>query len=218
LIEERFPDFMYGFADLNSGSRRGFNAENTVLSHLTSIPVKSLIKMSHKQRGKHISKGQLASEKFKSFASKHAASLVSSLRVSKPQRILFEMFKSVDPHTKMEFGIATTRGYKSFDFMVPSLNAVIEMHGRVFHDINKSPNGLKTLCKGNVQNDEFKKDVAIASGYNYFVFWDDETHTWFNTIRTITSEEPISYADAKDKVNEEDRRNASNGHDHTQKP
>jgi hypothetical protein len=77
------------------------------------------------------------------------------------------------------------------------------MHGRVFHDITKTPLGLKEICKTNMINDDYKKVLAILNNRKYIVFWDDEFQSWKDQIKSIFNRSSISYAEAKNIVNEE---------------
>lgn len=210
-LEDQYPNFRYQFADIkiqNKIKTRGFNRENVILSHLLDIEIETLIKISHKMRGASISKGQLSSEKFLQSASMHAAKLISSLRVSRPQRILYNMILSVDSKASLEKPFRFDGVHKAFDVYSPAINAVIEMHGRVFHDPSKSKGKLIALAESNVKNDALKKALAESNGMKYLVFWDDECHLWQDRIKEIYNAESISYAKAKNKVDEADRKDA----------
>lgn len=211
-LEQNYPNFRYQFADIKTQSKiktRGFNRENVILSHLLEIGIEDLIKISHKMRGTSISKGQRASEKFIRSASMHAAKMISSLRTSRPQKILYNMILSVDSNASIEEIFNFNGAYKAFDIYSPAINSVIEMHGRVFHDLSKSKGKLIPLTESNVKNDALKKMLAESNGMKYMVFWDDECHTWQKRIKNIYKAEPISYVEAKNKVDEADRKDAS---------
>lgn len=210
ILESKYPMFKYQFADINVKNKkiRGFNKENFILSVLLDIEVNDIIKISHKMRGRSISKGQNASDKFKSSASKHAANLMSSLRVSKPQRILYNMIKSIDPKATLEKPIHHNGVHKAYDIHSPAINALIEMHGRVFHDPAKASGKLIQIAEANVKNDAIKKTIAESLNIQYIVFWDDECNTWQSSIKRLYKLEPISYVEAKNKVDETDRKDA----------
>lgn len=210
-INDQYPQCQYQLTDIRasiSSKRRGHNKENAMLSYLLDIDIGTLIKMSHKMRGRSISKGQLSSDKFMKFASEHGAKLTSSLRVSRPQRILYNMILSVDSKASIEKHFVFDGCHKSYDIYSPAINAVIEMHGRVFHDLAKSKGKLLPMTQRNIKNDELKKMLAQSNGMQYLVFWDDEFHTWQDRIKEIYNKESISYADAKDKVDEANRKDA----------
>jgi hypothetical protein len=202
ILESEYPMFKYEFSDLKISNKktRGFNKENYILSLLLDIDVDEIIKISHKMRGKSISKGQNASEKFKRSASEHAASLTSSIRISKPQIILYNMIKSVDPEAILEKIIYNNGFYKAYDIYSPAINALIEMHGRVFHDPTKATGKLIPIAEKNFKNDELKKSIAKHNNMKYIVFWDDEFNSWQETIKILYNLESISYVEAKNKV------------------
>ena len=202
ILESKYPMFKYQFADTKVSPKRarGFNKENHILAILLDMEVKEIIKISHKMRGASISKGQNASEKFKNLASQHAASLMSSLRISKPQRILYNMIKSVDPKATLEKPIRYNDVHKAYDIHSPAINALIEMHGRVFHDPSKAKGKLVEIAVANVKNDALKKTIAESIDMKYIVFWDDECQAWQDSIKMLYNLEPISYAEAKNKV------------------
>jgi predicted oxidoreductase (fatty acid repression mutant protein) len=85
----------------------------------------------------------------------------------------------------MEKKININGSWKSYDIWSPLLGAVIEMHGRVWHDPSHTKEGISHICSANTLNDEIKKKAAMASGFGYFVFWDDQESEWEMQLRGI---------------------------------
>lgn len=59
------------------------------------------------------------------------------------------------------------------------------MHGRVWHDVNKTRPKLLELVKKNTINDSYKEVLAKENGYRHLIFWDDEQETWLETVRKL---------------------------------
>jgi len=203
IIESNYPRFKLMFSDrkyITRDKKRGYNKDNFILADLLNIDIDELLVLSKKFRGRAISKGQKASSKFLLFASRQGASLSSKWRISKPQKILFEMIKSVDSLACIEKSVNYKGKYKVFDIFSPKINAVIEMHGRVFHDPYRTKDSLTKIAIKNNQNDLLKESIANSLGMKYLVFWDDEIENWFLEITKIYGVEPIPYENAKNKV------------------
>ena len=187
IMADEFPGFRFQFADRIFGDekKRGHNSKNGLLAYLLQMPIKRVVRKAAQLRGKKISAGQLGSEKFLEMASRVGSQMTSSFRVSKPQKILYNMVLQHDSAARMEFRIKMGRKWRSFDIYSPKLNAVIEMHGRVWHDLSKTTEGLRKITEKNVTNDIFKQSIALAFGYKYFVFWDDQIPQWEIVLRGI---------------------------------
>lgn len=195
-----FGNFMTQYNFKSNALVRGDNKENRVIAFLLDKEVADVIKMSHKIRGSFISTGQLKSPIFSEIASKMAAGMFSSFRCSKPHKILFEMIKEVDPLATMEHKLNKDKKWRSFDIYSPAIGSLIECHGRVWHDLSATNDGLRSKCLENIENDKFKEIMAIENNLEYIVFWDDETRLWFNRIKSIYGEETILYEEAKNRI------------------
>lgn len=212
LLNQAYPNYVYDFSDISHthlNPSRGYNKKNYILSILLDISVYELIELYKKRRGFFIKKGQQASLIFKKTQSLNGSKLLSKMRVTQPQLILFTMIKSIDNNAELEKSIEYTEGYKCYDIYSPLLNSMIEMHGRVFHDSNKTSVSLYEMCKKNEINDKFKKYLAEYNNYQYIIFWDDQTEQWEEMIYTLFNKKGISYEDAKNKVYETKRSNTS---------
>jgi hypothetical protein len=216
MLENDFPllaFFMTQFIKKPSKSFRGDNQENAILSFLLDIDTKDLIEISHKIRGKFIAKGQHESPIFSEIASKIAANMFSDFRCSKPHKILFEMIKELDPLAIMEHKLKKDNKWRSFDIYSPGIGALIECHGRVWHDLDFTNNGLRQKCISNIKNDKFKEAIAVENHLEYIVFWDNETHLWAKDIKNLYGKETISYEEAKNRIYEKTEYSSSNGLD-----
>ena len=100
----------------------------------------------------------------------------------------------------------TIRRYRSFDIYSPAANAAVEMHGRVWHDPEKTKPGIREIAQRNVVNDKLKQSIAERCGHRYVVFWDDECDQWFDAIRQMYGLEPITYEHAKNLAHTFDHR------------
>ena len=122
------------------------------------------------------------------------------------------MILSVDPKAVLEKPWKFGNRYKAFDIYSSRIKSVIEMHGRIFHDISKAPLSMIKMVKTNVENDALKRKLVEDLGVGYIEFWDDETDLWFNKIHDLYGEEPCSYETAKNKIDEADRHKSSLRH------
>lgn len=79
--------------------------------------------------------------------------------------------------------------YKYYDFYIPVMNMVIEIHGSYWHpreiDIN-----LTDIQRGNLRNDVFKKRLSKDRYYNILTIYDVELDNFIgeNLIQTILDE------------------------------
>jgi hypothetical protein len=78
---------------------------------------------------------------------------------------------------------------------------VIEMHGYVWHDINKTRPSLIELVKTNIINDMFKKEEIIKLGFNYSVFWDDEINKWDEQIKQLFNIMETKHENINNQIN-----------------
>lgn len=185
IIANEFPNFRYQFVEHDFCKKgRGYNKSNAILALLLDTTIENVINKGIKLRGKAISAGQKASKHFVAISSKHASTLVSSLRVSAPQKRLFDKIKKLDPQAKIEFSIKTNRGYRVYDIYSPKINTLIEMHGVAFHRPGAAPS-LSEMVSKNIENDEYKRRFAIKNGYKFVVFWDDNEQNWDKAILEI---------------------------------
>jgi hypothetical protein len=183
-IDEQFPDFACLFADIKvERDGRGFNKKNFVIADILGITVEKWQEIMIKRRGEIISNSQMKNLSFRSWSSGHAASLTSSWKISKTQLRLYSMVLAFDPEASMEKKININGTWRSYDIWSPLLGAVIEMHGRVWHDPKNTKQGIAHICSSNFVNDEIKKNAALASGFQYLVFWDDQEPDWKEQLR-----------------------------------
>jgi hypothetical protein len=191
ILDFRFPGWVYDLSNISEDDKNQKNKrlsclskQNKKLEYLLDMSSEETLKIKRKLRGNKISKGQLNSKKFKKIASKLANSLISKIRVTKPQKKLFELIKKIDKKSKIEYGVYIENvGYRSFDIYSPKYNCLIEMHGRAWHDINRAPDRLKELVKKNIINDAIKKAWAETQNKKYLIFWDDEMDKWQKQIK-----------------------------------
>lgn len=190
-LEIEFPHYIYCFSDKvypEENLKRGYNRKNFILCELLGLEIYDWINMLAKSRGFFISKGQRKSKKFIERASNLGANMMSKMRVSNIQRELFEIIKeNFDKEAILEKKIPVNGITKSYDIYSPKINAMIEMHGRVWHDpeFAKYKSYTKEICSSNVKNDAFKKALAVGLGFNYFVFWDNEKDKWEEELKRI---------------------------------
>lgn len=179
-MSAEFPGFRYSYSHIQAGSKiRGASKANATLAHLIGFPIEKIIQEASRRRGRKISEGQRKSEKFLRMASAQGASMTSGWRVSEAHKRLYDAVLPHDPRASMEHKLVAANGrMRSFDIYSPRLSAVLEMHGHVFHDPQRTTKGLLEMAKKNEKNDEFKKDLAESHGLRYFVFWDDTEANW----------------------------------------
>lgn len=196
-LKEKYHHYRVIFANLEvpEPEIRGHNKNNYILSQILNVSLDEIIHQNCLRRGKKISIGQKSSEKFRLIASKHAANMVSSpRRVTKPQINLYERVIKVLPDATLERCAFHNCKFMSFDIFSESSGIAIEMHGRVFHDPNKSKPQLKEILERNLASEENKKDYCKKNNIMYFVFWDDEMEQWDAQIMEM-------YEKIKNKIN-----------------
>lgn len=185
-LSNKYPDFSYQFANLiPDATIRGYNKQKTIIAHLVGVTLKRATKEANKRRGAFISVGQRNSEKFIKMASEHGAKMVSSIRVSKPQIRLFNIIKKYDADAVMEYIVEYNNKYRSYDIYSPKLNSLIEMHGRVWHELGSKNVKMNSLVSKNIKNDELKKIIAKEKQLDLIVFWDDEDSTWEERVKSL---------------------------------
>lgn len=202
-LELAYPKFSYVLGQLwgpISEDIRGGNQRNACICRLLSIPLTEFIEVSKLRRGKFIQRALLASDKHRTKASETASKMMSPKRVSKTHLILHEMILSVDPKAIIEWGVNYGGRWKCFDIHSQQINSLIEMHGRVWHDPQRSPASLYSIAVKNAKNDIFKAEIAGSLGKSYVVFWDDEHAGWFDKIRGLYGKDPIGIQEAQDKI------------------
>lgn len=204
-LEQNFPQWSFRLSGVKVvGEKiRGNNKLNSKLAYILDIEIKELISIFQKDRSLFIK------EKYKDL--KFRAKMISFLKkdrhkkiigfVSKKQRELFEMIKSIDSDAYLEHQETYGNSWKTYDIYSPVYNCFIEMHGRVWHDPSKTKPKLVQICKKNKQNDAIKRNLANTLGIGYCVFWDDEYKDWKNQIIRIFKKEPIDYEQAKSQAN-----------------
>jgi hypothetical protein len=187
LISIEFPGIWYQLAGFEyKYSVRGTNKRNAILAYLLEISTEDLIKIQQKQRGKMISAGQLASPAFIAMASEHGSKLLSRWRVTKPQLRLFNIIRQFDSDARLEEKIKDQQGkFRSYDIYSPLIGSLIEMHGRVWHDLTKTKPKLTKIVLKNTQNDIKKQRIAEEMGLKYLVFWDDKEHEWKDSVEKL---------------------------------
>lgn len=175
-IEARLPCWKYSFVGSHGDATPSAKIQS-IISDAVGIESRDVIAWLRKCRGKRISIGQNNPEtKRKLSASAYAA--LSGRRITRPHMRLFEMVKQIDPDAEIEFRIDGPLGSRFFDVFSPLSGACIEMHGRVWHDESATTPSLMKICQRNAKNDVLKRDMAVSSGYDYVVFWDDESSQW----------------------------------------
>ena len=201
-LELKFPNYSYFLVSLFD--RKFSKWEKIEL--LLGITIENWKRVAIRNRGLKISEGQLNSDKFRKMASSTASNLLSKWRLTLPQLVLHQMIKSVDEAATLEKKIKMGDSFKSYDIFSPKVNALIEMHGRIWHessDKSRHSTKLDAIVTHNTKNDLKKKQNALELGYRYEVFWDDHPHLWSTKIKEIYGNTPISLEEAANKVGEE---------------
>lgn len=196
FLDKQFPDYRYSFVEMRfkHGEQRGHNRRNLILSFLIDKSVEWIIKNKAIDRGKFISMGQLKSPNLIKMANAGRKALKS--HVSLAHNVLFNMILSVDSKSVKEKQIDCGSTWKSYDIFSPKLNLLIEMHGHVWHDLNKCTSKLIPLVEKNIENDKIKISLAEKNGYNLEIFWDDQTDKWGEQIEKIYEKKSKSYEQA----------------------
>jgi hypothetical protein len=193
-----FPYFAFSLSDLVTakqafkksieGERGEFTYRNMVLSILLDLSIEEIILIRRIDRGKKIKKGQ--------DNPKTRAILLSILKnnrktniigyVTKAQKKLWKLIKKcMDPDAVLEKQFDYKETWKSYDVYSPKYDCLFEMHGHVWHDLNKCKPQIRKIVEKNILNDKIKEDLAKTMGKKLFVFWDDEMHLWKKQITSI---------------------------------
>ena len=101
-----------------------------------------------------------------------------NFRTSKTQVRLLNLFHEYDPSATLEKVLK----WKCFDIYSPKYNALIEMHGRVWHDLVNGPVGLRDKVTRNIENDKYKALIAKDNDFPLWIFWDDHENSWREQI------------------------------------
>jgi G:T-mismatch repair DNA endonuclease (very short patch repair protein) len=198
--------------ELPSPPKRGFNVKNFKLSFLLDMRIEDLIEEGRKRRGLLISKGLNSSELHKSKASASAAKLQKN-KITKAQRILYEIITHFDPSATLEKTIKCSDGkIKSFDIYSPRIDGFFEMHGLIWHNFtyasslkHSKPNFLKKV-KQNIKNDKIKRALILSMDKKLYVFWDNKMMNWTKRLCAIYNEfKEIDIEQIKNKVSYKDR-------------
>jgi hypothetical protein len=95
------------------------------------------------------------------------------------------MIQEFDPDASIEKRFTGPTKSFSYDVFSPRINALIEMHGRVWHDLNATPPKLAKMVEKNVENDRLKEALAKAMKLRYEVFWDDQQDSWSEKLEEL---------------------------------
>jgi len=188
IIEKTYPKFIYLMSNSLDKTK-----SKTVAFMAWLHPewkIEAICNKITNRRGLKISIGQKNSEKFVTWASKHGSEMTSTWRVTKPATKLFSMILQEDICAVQEYRLQHTKDNKwmSFDVFSPKLNALIEMNGRVWHELNEKTRRnpkMMSMVEKNLLNDERKRIWAIENNYKHFIFWDDEIESWQKRIKEM---------------------------------
>ena len=81
----------------------------------------------------------------------------------------------------------TSTRYKYYDFYIPALNKLIELHGTFWHP-NELRESLSELQIRNYHNDNFKIKLAKLNDYNLEIVYDTELDNYINCFYTVFAE------------------------------
>jgi len=192
IVENKFPKFSFMFAD------RGYRSFKQLFLGETGIDAAALSKLLMSHRGRRISAGQLASPVFREKAAFAAAKLCSVWRISFPQRVLYELIKTLDPLAVLEHRVEK----RSYDIYSPAIAGLIEMHGDFWHSIGPNSKKMSAVIEKNIINDEFKALLAKKHELLYIVFWHSKWESWPEKIFELYGTYPkISIQEAENQVN-----------------
>jgi hypothetical protein len=190
-LEKLYPNYKYLLCEeLGELKDKYGTSAQCVITLCTGLSKTEITKAMRARRGEKISQGQRASPHCLAKASEMAAKLCSTWRVSVPHKKLYLMVVEFDPSASMERKVTTPTKTFSYDIFSPKANAMIEMHGRVWHDSAKAPEKLRELVLKNERNDKTKQELASSLGMRYTVFWDDQQDRWPQQLEEL-------YADQK---------------------
>ena len=72
---------------------------------------------------------------------------------------------------------------KYYDFYIPQINTLIEIHGSYWHP--QTVENLTEMQKGNLKNDEFKKNLAKEKGFELVTIYDHQLDEFINTNKLL---------------------------------
>lgn len=190
-LERLYPNYKYLLCEeLGSLKEKYGSSAQCVIALCTGLSKIEITKVMRARRGEKISQGQRASPSCLAKASEMASKLCSTWRISIPHKKLYSMVVEFDPSASMERKVSTPSKTFSYDIFSPKASALIEMHGRVWHDSDKAPERLRELVLKNERNDKTKQELASSLGMRYIVFWDDQQDRWPQQLEEL-------YADQK---------------------
>lgn len=195
-LDLTFPDYRYSFAGIfpEHYGKRGHNRRNIILSFLIGRSIDWIVSEKAADRGKFIKEGQRKSDKFNVIQNAGRTGLRGHVTI--PHRTLYNMILSVDKYAKMEKQIDYKETWKSYDIVSPTMKILVEMHGRVWHDLSVCKSNLVPLVTENVENDKIKEKLAEDNGYKLYVFWDDQCDIWEAKVEEIYGKQPKKYEQA----------------------
>jgi hypothetical protein len=211
LLEKKFPKYQFNIIkDIEMpelGRFRGYNKKNYILSYLLDMPIKDIVYLKSKDRGFYIKKGQQKSPNLIKIKNANKKKLNKNGFVSLHHRILYNMVLNLDPLAVMEKQIDYQDTWKSYDIYSPKINTLIEMHGHIWHSLEKCFKNIEEIVKKNVENDKIKKELANSMGIPVFVFWDNETHLWEQQLKDLYGKEGKKYEEAFREESAKKRKN-----------
>ncbi len=105
------------------------------------------------------------------------ADQIANGRTGKSYNKLEMKFASILKQSGLEYKMQYRLSKYSYDFYVPSLNTIIEIHGTYWHaDPRFYPDrsNLNDTQKRNILNDDLKSKCALDNGYDLLVFWEHD--------------------------------------------
>lgn len=102
---------------------------------------------------------------------------VCSDGISYPNKFMTSVLSQLKCEFQTEYKIPNTVN-KRYDFYIPSLNTIIEVHGRQHYErsFERIGKGAKTL-EEEQENDKYKEKLALANNYKYIVINASESQT-----------------------------------------
>lgn len=76
-------------------------------------------------------------------------------------------------------------GNKIFDFFIPSVNTLVEIHGDYWHANPELYEGkeLNRIQERNLRNDQFKTTLASGRGYQIEIVWEYDLKNNYNELK-----------------------------------
>ena len=89
--------------------------------------------------------------------------------VSYPEKFLYNLLREFEVDMKRQYSLKTEGNKYYYDFYVPVLNMIIETHGRQHYvESGFSIKGGRNIKEEQI-NDKFKRELALASGVEYYI-------------------------------------------------